>query len=297
MNKLKLAIVGCGDIAGFTALVQRLVPQVTLSACCDVNAERAQGFAKRHRIPQVFTDYNELLAKSSADAVYLAVPHHLHYEMILAAVNAGKPVFVEKPITRTLSEGNKTHRRNCRHKGRRELPVSLRQRMLRAGAGSAIWRAGKSPFHAHQHSLASHAEVISMARPGTRPSRRRAAGRSSRRAVTFWMWRCGHWARLPSRQWAMRNDSAFRCGSGHTGARHRRNGGGTLISVVSSMVAATEQKVTIEAYGERGTALYADRPLPHVKFVGVKIHKERPPEWGVHALQRSLTGIRKLDFE
>jgi hypothetical protein len=57
------------------------------------------------------------------------------------------------------------------------------------------------------------------------------------------------------------------------------------------MVAANEQKVTIEAYGERGTALYANHPFPRVKFVGSKIHKEHPPEWGVHALQRSLKGF------
>ena len=44
--------------------------------------------------------------KASADAVYLAVPHHLHYEMIFSAV-MGKPVFVEKPVTRTLAEGKK----------------------------------------------------------------------------------------------------------------------------------------------------------------------------------------------
>jgi predicted dehydrogenase len=67
--------------------------------------------------------------------------------------------------------------------------------------------------------------------------------------------------------------------------------GGALVSVVSSMVAATEQKVTVEAYGEKGTALYADRPRPHVRFIGAKIQKERPPEWGVHALQRSLSGF------
>ncbi len=38
--------------------------------------------------------------------------------------------------------------------------------------------------------------------------------------------------------------------------------GGTLISITSSMVAASEQAVTIEVYGERGTALYQDLPLP-----------------------------------
>ena len=67
--------------------------------------------------------------------------------------------------------------------------------------------------------------------------------------------------------------------------------GRTLISITSSMVAAREGAVTIEVYGERGTALYRDLPLPRVKFVGVKVHKERPPERGVHALQRSLAGF------
>lgn len=57
------------------------------------------------------------------------------------------------------------------------------------------------------------------------------------------------------------------------------------------MLAASEQKVTIEAYGEGGTATYTNRPLPHVKFSGLKGRKERPPEWGVHALQRSFAGF------
>jgi predicted dehydrogenase len=46
-------------------------------------------------------------------------------------------------------------------------------------------------------------------------------------------------------------------------------------------------------YGEKGTAVYTDRPLPRVRFIGAKIHKERPPEWGVHALQRSLAGFAR----
>ncbi len=64
MTKLNLGIVGCGDIAGYTAWISRLVPQVRLSACCDVNAERVQTFAKRHRIPQTYTDYAEMLDES-----------------------------------------------------------------------------------------------------------------------------------------------------------------------------------------------------------------------------------------
>ena len=69
--------------------------------------------------------------------------------------------------------------------------------------------------------------------------------------------------------------------------------GGTLISITSTMAATREQAVTIEMYGEKGTAVYNDRPIPHVKFIGTKVHRERPPEWGVHALQRSLAGFAK----
>jgi predicted dehydrogenase len=68
---------------------------------------------------------------------------------------------------------------------------------------------------------------------------------------------------------------------------------GTLISITSTMAAANQQAVTIEAYGEHGTGLYRDLPWPSVKFVGARIRKERPPELGVHALQRSLAGFAR----
>jgi predicted dehydrogenase len=69
--------------------------------------------------------------------------------------------------------------------------------------------------------------------------------------------------------------------------------GGTLVSITSTMAAAVEQAVSIEAYGALGTAIYSDRPLPNVKFSGVKVLRERPPVWGVHALHRSLAGFAK----
>ena len=292
MNKLNLAIVGCGDIAGFTALVSRLVPQVTLSACCDVNEERAQTFAKRHRIPQVFTDYNELLKKSKADAVYLAVPHHLHYEMILSAVEAGKPVFVEKPVTRTLEEGKKlveaigNAKVGVNYQYRYDSGCYALARAVQSGALGEIhsmrinipWHRSQSYFdNAAWHKTIAHAGGGTLITQGS------------------------HF--LDIALWALEEKPISTMGYARTPLfdvevdtlSHGivETEGGTLISMVSSMVAATEQKVTIEAYGKRGTATYADRPFPHVKFIGIKVRKERPPEWGVHALQRSLSGFAK----
>jgi predicted dehydrogenase len=57
------------------------------------------------------------------------------------------------------------------------------------------------------------------------------------------------------------------------------------------MVAAKEQAVVIEVYGEKGMAIYKDLPLPSVKFIGLNIRKEKPPERGIHALQRSIAGF------
>ena len=290
MNKLNLAVVGCGDIAGFTALVSKLVPQVTLSACCDVNNERAEKFAKQHRIPQVFTDYNELLEKSKVDAVYLAVPHHLHYEMILSAVKAGKPVFVEKPVTRTLDEAKKLIKEigntkvGVNYQYRYDSGCYALARAVRSGALGKIHSMRINiPWHRTQRYFDGAAWHKTIAHAG--------GGTLITQGSHF----------LDIALWALNENPVSAMGYAKTPLfdvevdtlTHGivETEGGALVSVVTSMVTATEQKVTIEAYGEKGTAIYANSPLPHVKFIGVKIQRERPPEWGVHALQRSLAGF------
>ncbi|MFZ5857984.1 MAG: Gfo/Idh/MocA family protein [Chloroflexota bacterium] len=290
MKKMKIAIVGCGDIAGFTAIFSKLVSQVNLSACCDVNAERAQTFAKRHRIPQVFTDYNELIETSSADAVYLAVPHHLHYEMILAAVKAGKAVFVEKPLTRTLDEAKKL----IQEIGDAKVGVNYQYRydsgcyaLARAVQSGALGRVHSMrvniPWHRTQKYFdgAAWHKTIAHAGGGTLITQ-------GSHFLDVALWALGE---QPISAMGYAKSLLFDVEVDTLAHGIVETRSGTLISVVSSMVAATEQKVTIEAYGERGTAICTDRPLPHVKFVGVKVRKERPPEWGVHALQRSLAGF------
>ena len=290
MNKLNLGIVGCGDIAGYTALISKLVSQVQISACCDVNAKRVEAFAKRQRIPQTYTDHIEMLEKADLDAVYLAVPHNLHYEMILSAVEAGKPVFVEKPVTRTLSEGIKlvetvTDQKigvNYQYRydsGCYALGRAVQTRVLGKVHSIRI----NIPWHRTQSYFdgAAWHKTIAQAGGGT--------------LIT----QGSHF--LDVALWALEEKPVSAMGyMGNPGfdvevdtLAHGivETEGGVLISITSSMVAASEQAVTIEVYGERGTALYKDLPLPSVKFVGVKVRKERPPEWGVHALQRSLAGF------
>jgi len=294
MSKLRLGIVGCGDIAGFTAWVSKLIPPVQLAACCDVSAERAQAFAKRHGIRPVFTDYAQLLASAPLDAVYLAVPHYLHCEMILAAVEAGKPVLVEKPLTRTLEEGIKLVKAleppgvkvGVNYQYRYDSGCYAMARAVQQGAlGKVMSVRINVPWHrepAYFEGAAWH-KTIAQAGGGT--------------LIT----QGSHF--LDVALWALKEKPVSAMGYTATPAFDVQvetlahgiveTSGGTLISITSTMAAASELAVTIEMYGEKGTAVYNDRPIPHVKFIGTKVHRERPPEWGVHALQRSLAGFAK----
>jgi predicted dehydrogenase len=68
---------------------------------------------------------------------------------------------------------------------------------------------------------------------------------------------------------------------------------GALIEICSSMAAAKEQAVSIEIYGSKATAIYTDRPLPRVRFIGGRVKTSNLPVFGFHALQRSIEGFRR----
>ncbi len=297
MKKLRLGMVGCGDIAGFTALLSRLVPQVRLSACCDINLERAEKFGRRHGIAQVYTDPVELLENPLIDAVYLAVPHDLHYQMVLDALEAGKAVFVEKPLTRTLPEGE-------------ELVRIINQRGVKVGVNyqyrydrgcHALARAIQSgslgrihsirinvPWHRTQKYFdgAQWHKTIAQAGGGTLITQ-------GSHFLDVVLWALGE---VPISAMGYTATPGFDV-EVDTLMHGIVETSSSLINITSSMTAASEQKVTIEAYGERGTALYRNLPLPSVRFIGVKVRKERLPEFGVHALQRSLSGFANWILE
>ena len=58
---------------------------------------------KKYHLDKVYTDYDELL-QSDVDAIYCALPNHLHYEFSKKALENGKNVIIEKPITANSKE-------------------------------------------------------------------------------------------------------------------------------------------------------------------------------------------------
>jgi predicted dehydrogenase len=55
--------------------------------------------------PKTYVDYKDILADPSIDVVFIATPEHLHYSMAMAALKAGKNIYLEKPIGHTIEEG------------------------------------------------------------------------------------------------------------------------------------------------------------------------------------------------
>ena len=69
-----------------------------IAAVCDVNADVLRWYERLDPPPRLVTDYEEVLADDSIEAVYCAVPHHLHEELYVAVLRAGKHLLGEKPF-------------------------------------------------------------------------------------------------------------------------------------------------------------------------------------------------------
>ncbi|WP_412990386.1 Gfo/Idh/MocA family protein [Pediococcus siamensis] len=103
MAKLRIGIIGCGGIAHnkhFPALSQ-FKDEVDLVAFCDIIPERAEESAKNFGVPgaKVYTDYHELLKDKTIDIVNVLTPNVAHAPITIAAFEAGKNVYCEKPMS------------------------------------------------------------------------------------------------------------------------------------------------------------------------------------------------------
>ena len=111
-DKVNIGWIGVGTrgYAGLDWLHTAAANDVQVTAICDTY----QGYIARaqDRLQTVwgnkakaYVDYRELLADKSIDAVYIMTPEHLHHDMTIAALKAGKHVYIEKPLAHTIEEG------------------------------------------------------------------------------------------------------------------------------------------------------------------------------------------------
>ncbi len=101
-----VALFGCGGVSAGHFSAYAANPKARLIAAVDVRPELAEAAAKRWGAERWYTSTAEALADPAVQIADLCLPHHLHAPVAIEAANAGKHVFVEKPIANTLDEAD-----------------------------------------------------------------------------------------------------------------------------------------------------------------------------------------------
>lgn len=98
-GKINWGIIGCGDVTEIkSGPAFNKVPNSSLVAVMRRNAGKAADYAKRHKVPRWYDDADRLINDPEVNAIYIATPPSSHEAYTIAAINAGKPVYVEKPM-------------------------------------------------------------------------------------------------------------------------------------------------------------------------------------------------------
>jgi len=108
MDKVRIALVGCGTIAhamhlvGIKTMVE--MGKVDLVAVCDIIEDKARAASEKFDVPQYYPDLESMLSEASFDLLVDTTPIPAHFEVNLAGLQAGKHVYTQKPMTTTVED-------------------------------------------------------------------------------------------------------------------------------------------------------------------------------------------------
>jgi predicted dehydrogenase len=108
-GKIHHAAIGVGGKGWSDVMAFASHPQVVITALCDVDKSRAQRAAQQFPQARCYQDWRELLDKEGdkIDAVSVSTPDHMHAPISMSAINHGKHVFVQKPMTHDVYEARR----------------------------------------------------------------------------------------------------------------------------------------------------------------------------------------------
>src|SRR5579884_2715227 len=141
MRRIKTALIGTGFMGKTHAEAIRRLGNVDIAAVASITEEMARDFAEANGIPRSTADYHTILADREIEAVHVVTPNALHYPVAKAALDAGKNVLCEKPLTVSVAEARdlvgtaeKTGLANCVEHNLRYYPVVQQiRRMIENG--------------------------------------------------------------------------------------------------------------------------------------------------------------------
>jgi 1,5-anhydro-D-fructose reductase (1,5-anhydro-D-mannitol-forming) len=121
-GSVRWGIIGAGDVCEKkSGPAFNKVPDSELVAIMRRNPAKAKDFATRHLVPKFYTDANDLINDPEINAIYIATPPAFHEEYTIAALEAGKSVYVEKPV----AINSNSCRKMIEAEKRYNIPVSV----------------------------------------------------------------------------------------------------------------------------------------------------------------------------
>ncbi|MDU5142375.1 MAG: Gfo/Idh/MocA family oxidoreductase [Paenibacillus dendritiformis] len=105
MERRRIAIIGAGQIGKHHLNEYHRVGGADIVAICDINEAEARRVAEANRIPHVYADFRELLKRDDIEAVDVCLHNNFHAPVSIAAMEAGKHVYCEKPIAGSYRDG------------------------------------------------------------------------------------------------------------------------------------------------------------------------------------------------
>jgi predicted dehydrogenase len=105
-HKVRIGIIGVGTMGSCHARDLQLTPNAELAAVCDIDPQRADLIGSLYEAP-VFYDYQEMVGKTSLDAVIIATPHYFHTPISIDCLGRGIHVLCEKPLAVHVKDGKK----------------------------------------------------------------------------------------------------------------------------------------------------------------------------------------------
>ena len=111
MNEVRWGIIGCGDVTERkSGPAFNKIEGSKLVAVMRRDASKAEDYARRHGVPKFYSDATLLISDPGVNAVYIATPPDTHARYAIQAMKAGKAVYVEKPMARSVAECSEMNR-------------------------------------------------------------------------------------------------------------------------------------------------------------------------------------------
>jgi len=138
LQQINWGMIGCGDVTEVkSGPAFNKIAGSKLVAVMRRDTEKAKDYARHHGVPKWYDDADKLIHEPEVNAIYVATPPDSHAAYAIKAAEAGKPVYVEKPMARTFAECQKMIAA-CEQAGvplfvayyRRRLPVFLKIKEL-----------------------------------------------------------------------------------------------------------------------------------------------------------------------